>query len=145
MEYCWPYYGKPFVKFLSLPKSIPAPFDISPTLFQRNKQMSKDREATLTTLWNQLVDEVSERENQKPPMFAQSDVRVMCEAYFDAGRKFERERSLVMIRELRKALLKTTDHLAGAMRLSKFQVRELTRGLPCDPKGKHRDDWQNVF
>lgn len=113
--------------------------------FTKEVTMSQDREATLVILWNHLVDEVSERENQKSPTYAQSDVQIMCEAYFDAGQKFEQERSLIMIRELRKALLESSNHLAGAMRLSKCHVRELSRGLPCDPKEKRRDDWQNTF
>ena len=106
--------------------------------------MSQDREATLATLWNHLVDEVSERENQRSPTYVQSDVQMMCEAYFDVGQKFEQERSLIMIRELRKALLETTNHLTGAVRLSKFQVRELSRGLPCNPKEQHGDDRQGL-
>ncbi len=46
------------------------------------------REEVMDALWNRLVDEVAERENQRPPTYTQEDVLLMCGAYFEAGQKF---------------------------------------------------------
>lgn len=85
------------------------------------------KEQTLTDLWNELVDQVSERLNALPPIFEQDDVRMMCKAHFEAGIRFT-EQPTHRLRTFRELAGLELDWVAGVTRLDFEYLNNVEEG-----------------